>query len=115
MEDTKILNKRYAAIACGMGFILIGSLSLIPGEQNNIAVLGIGLILLALNLTRYISKIPVNGFSLVLGGTAFALGAVVLLRPVLSFPRFELPFIPILMIAIGLYLLIPSQKLMEDR
>jgi len=110
MNDIKTLNKRYEAVAWGAMFILLGGLSLIPGEQNDVFVLGIGVILLGLNLARYLSKIPMNGVTIALGIMAFVLGMVALLRPVLNLPRFELPLFPVLLIVIGLYLLIPGPK-----
>ena len=114
MKDLKTLDKRYEAIAWGAGFVWIGILSLIPGEQDSIGVLGIGLILLGLNLVRYLSEIPTNGFSTILGILASVLGLVVLLRPVLNIPRFELDFFPLLLIVIGLYFLIPAPKRAEN-
>ena len=61
------LNKRYEVIAWGLGFLWIGILGLIPGDQGGIGLLSIGLILLGLNLARAISKIPVNLFSIASG------------------------------------------------
>ena len=114
MKDRKTLDKRYEAIAWGAGFIWVGILGLIPGEQNSIGVLSIGLILLGLNLARYLSKIPTNGFTTVLGILTSGLGLVVLLRPVLNIPRFEVDFFPLLLIVIGLYILIPGPKRAEN-
>jgi hypothetical protein len=110
MDKRKILDKRFEAIALGTGFVWIGILSLIPGNQNSIGVLGIGLILLGLNLARSLSQIPTNVFTIVLGSLASVLGLAALLRPVLNFPRIELDFFPLLLIVIGLYFLIPSTK-----
>ena len=112
MNDIKTLNKRYEAVAWGAMFILLGGLSLIPGEQNDVFVLGIGVILLGLNLARYLSKIPMNGVTIALGIMAFLLGMVVLLRPVLNLPRFELPLFPVLLIAIGVAILGQAAKRM---
>jgi hypothetical protein len=114
MNDIKTLNKRYEAVAWGAMFLLLGILSLIPGDQNDVFVLGIGIILLGLNLARYLSKIPTNGFTITLGVLAFVLGGVAVLRPVLNFPRFELPLLPLLLVVIGLYLLIPGPKRVEN-
>ena len=114
MANLKALDRHYKAIAWGAGFVWIGILSLIPGNQNSIGVLGIGFILLALNLARSLSRIPINGFTTMLGILAFALGLAALLRPVLNFPRFELDFFPLLLIAIGLYILIPGPKRVQN-
>lgn len=110
MNDLEALDDHYETIAWGAGFVLVGILNLIPGNQNSIGVLGIGLILLGLNLARYISKIQTSGFSTALGILASGLGLVAVLRPVFNFPRFELDFFPLLLIVIGLYFLIPGQK-----
>jgi len=114
MKDRKTLDKRYEVIAWGAGFMWVGILGFVPGEQNGLGVLGIGLILLGLNLARYLSKIPTNGFTTVLGILTSGLGLVVLLRPVLNIPRFEVDFFPLLLIVIGLYFLIPGPKRAEN-
>ena len=114
MNDIKTLNKRYEAVAWGAMFILLGGLSLIPGEQNDVFVLGIGVILLGLNLARYLSKMPMNGVTIALGIMAFVLGMVALLRPVLNLPRFELPLFPVLLIAIGVVILGQAAKRMVN-
>ena len=114
MNDIKTLNKRYESIAWGAGFVWIGILSLIPGEQNSIGMLSIGIILLGLNLARYFSKIPPNVFTITLGIIAAALGLLALLRPLLNFPLLELDLFPLLLIAIGLYFLLPAQRRREN-
>lgn len=113
MNDIKSLNKRYETIAWGLGLIWIGILGIIPGNQNGIGLLSIGLILLGLNLLRYLKKMPVNGFSSVLGILCSALGVVVLIRQMLGYPSFELDLFAIMLIIIGLYILIPSPKQMK--
>jgi hypothetical protein len=67
-----------------------------------------------LNLARFLSKIPTNGFTTVLGILASALGLAALFRPVLNIPRFELDLFPLLLIVIGLYFLIPGPKRVEN-
>ena len=115
MNDIKTLGKRYKAVAWGAMFLLLGILGLIPGDQNGVFVLGIGIILLGLNLARYLSKIPTNGFTITLGALTFVLGSVAVLRPVLNVPRFELPFFPLLLVAVGLYVLMPGTRRAENR
>ena len=114
MANKKDLDRHYEAITWGIGFLWVGFYSLVPGNQNSIGVLGIGLILLGLNLARALSRIPVNGFSSVLGILAATLGLVALLRPVLNFPHFELDLFSLLLIATGLYILIPGPKRVEN-
>ena len=110
MKSLKSLNRRYKAITWGTGFVWIGVLSLIPGNQNSIGLLGIGLILLGLNLARSFNKIPINWFTTVLGILASILSIVMLLLPVLDLPIFELDLFSLLLIVIGLYFLIPGPK-----
>ena len=114
MDNRKILDKHYETIAWGVGFIWTGILGVIPGDQNSIGLLSIGLILLGLNLSRFLSQIPVSGFTVVLGVLACILGAALLLRSVLNFPYFEVDLFPLLLIVFGLYLLIPGQKSVES-
>ncbi len=114
MKGLKNLDKRLEAVAWGVGLTWIGILGLIPGDQNPIGLLGIGLILLGLNLARYLSRIPANIFTIVLGILVSGLGLVALLRQVFNFPHFELDFFPLLLIVIGLYILIPAPKRLEN-
>jgi hypothetical protein len=109
MNNNEQLDKRYRGIAWGVLFILIGSLSLIPGDQTSLAILGGGVILLGLNLGRSLSKIPMNGFSLALGAAAFLTGALVTFRSQLGL-HFEIELLPVIMIAVGVYWLWPERK-----
>jgi hypothetical protein len=113
MNDRKTLNRRYEAIAWGAVFVLIGVLSLIPGEQNDIAVMGIGIILLGLNLARRLNKIPVNVATIVLGIAALIAGLLAVLRPLLNFP-FRVQLFPILLLAIGVIFFIGGLKPVND-
>jgi hypothetical protein len=110
MDNWKVLDRRYETIAWGIGFIWIGILGIIPGNQNSIGLLSIGLILLGLNLARFLSRIPTNNFTTVLGILASLLGLVMLLRPVLNIPPFEVDLFPLVLIVVGLYILIPDPK-----
>jgi hypothetical protein len=109
MNNKEQLDNRYRNFAWGALFILIGSLSLMPGDQTSFAILGAGVILLALNLARSLSEIPMNGFTIALGAAAFIAGALVIFRSQLGI-HFEVQLIPIVLIAIGLYFLWPSHR-----
>jgi hypothetical protein len=109
------LDNRLQTVTWGIIIILFGGLSLIPGDQANIFVLGIGIVLLGLNLLRFIKRIPVNTFSIVLGMVALSLGGIASLRSILGWKfQVDLPLFPLLLIAFGLYLLLPSSKEKED-
>lgn len=105
MQDTRTLNKRYETVAWGAFFILLGTTSLIPGVPSGLGTLGIGVILLGLNLARYLSQIPTSGFTITLGIIALVLGAADLLRALLRL-QVDLPLFPLLLIVIGVIWLV---------
>lgn len=109
MNNNYQLDKRYRTIAWGAIFILIGILSLVPGDQTSFGLLGSGAILLALNLWRSLSKVAVNGFSLALGAAGFFTGALLIVRSELGL-HFEVELFPIILIAIGVYWLWPARR-----
>jgi len=114
MNDMKTLNQRYETLAWGALLLVLGSVNLIPGVPAGTGMLGIGVVLLGVNLARLMSKIPVNVFSLTVGVAASVLGAIVLLRPVLNIPPIELPLFPILLVLGGLYLLFHAPRRMGN-
>ena len=109
MNYNEQLDKRYRSITWGALFILIGSLSLIPGDQTSLAILGSGIILLGLNLGRSLSNLPMNGFSLAIGAAAFVAGALALIGSGLGL-HYEIELFPILLIAVGVYFLWPPRN-----
>lgn len=110
MNDVRTLNKRYTMIAWGVLFLLLGALMIAPGDQGNLFVLLGGIVLLGLNLARNLRQIPASPFSITLGFLAIALGGLGLLWPLLHLPRFEISFVPLAILVIGLYLLVPGAK-----
>jgi flagellar biosynthesis protein FliQ len=115
MDEIKTLNQRYEIVAWGALFILLGTINLIPGAPSGTGVLGIGIILLGLNLARYLSKIPANGFTITLGVIAAVLGgALYLLHALLRIQQFELPFFPVLLVVIGVIFLVRSATGMKS-
>jgi hypothetical protein len=103
MDDTRALNRRYSLVGWGALFVWIGAVSFVPGERLpfGLGLLGIGMILLGINLARcLIHKIPAHGTDTTLGAIALALGAAELFR--------SLMLIPVGLIAIGLVLLTRS-------
>ena len=114
--NTEKLDNHLQTAAWGIILMLLGGLSLLPGDQTSIFILGIGIILLGLNLLRYAKGIPTNSFSIAFGTVAFTLGGIASLRSILGWKfHLELPLFPILLIAFGLYLLIPAPKQQENR
>ncbi len=105
MQDTRSLNRRYETIAWGAFFIVLGVTSLIPGLPPGFGTLGVGVILLGLNLARYLSQIPTSSFTVVLGIIAICLGLADIARALIN-PAIELPVFPILLIVIGVIWLV---------
>jgi uncharacterized membrane protein len=68
-KDKAALNKRLENIAWGLFLIMLGGFALVPGEivPKGLWSIGVGLIMLGLNLARYLKKIKMSGFTTVLG------------------------------------------------
>jgi hypothetical protein len=107
MENLQSINQRYEAITWGGIFILVGIIGLIPGVVPGAGSMGIGVILLVLNGVRLISKIPINRFTLIFGLVAVILGAAVLVGSLQGY-QLDGPLFPALLIAIGIYWIIPD-------
>ncbi len=103
MGDVRESNRRYELFAWGALFILFGIINLVPGVPAGTGWLGIAIILMGLNLVRYLSKIPISIVSSTLGVIAFFLGASRLLHL-----RGPLPFFETILIVIGVVLLVCS-------
>lgn len=107
------LNKRLENIAWGAILVVIGTIGLVPQHvPHGTWLIAAGLILLSLNVVRYLNKIAMRGLSLVLGiigllaglGEAFGvdlplfaislivIGGCILLKPVLERDPEPAPF-----------------------
>ena len=95
------LNKRLESIALGLFLIMIGGIAFISKEQVNEGVwsIGVGLILLGLNVARYFNNIRMSGFTTVLGIIAIITGIGELVGV-------DLPGLAILLILLGAYLVL---------
>jgi hypothetical protein len=105
MDDVRILNRKYETIAWGAFFIWLGVTNLFQWLPSGTGAVGIGLILLGMNLVRYLSKLPTSGVTLFLGALALVLGLLDLTRALLRL-EIALPFFPLLVIAIGIVWLV---------
>jgi hypothetical protein len=104
MEDTRKFNPDFGAIAWGTLFILWGITEMFPSLPDGTGALGIGIILIGLNLVRSWKGQPASRFTTTFGILALLLGALELARPFLHL-SFELPIFAILLLALGLILL----------
>lgn len=80
MSNVATLNKRYELVAWGILLIWIGAVFIIPGVPHGAGWIGAGIVLLGLNLARYLHKIPTIRFSIIAGEIALVIGIARLLR-----------------------------------
>jgi hypothetical protein len=95
------IAKRIDAIGWALFFIMIGGIGLIPEEKvpAGIWLIGVGIIMLGNNLFRYLNKIKLVGFTLVLGIIALGLGLV-------EYYGIEIPVFPIILIIVGVSIIL---------
>ena len=91
-----LLDKRIAALFWALMFILAGAIWLFPDERipNGTWLIGIGAILLSLNVVRLVKGIPVHVLPSVLGVLALGAGLA-------AYVGLELPLVALTLIAIG--------------
>lgn len=70
------LNKRLESVAWGLFLIMLGGFALVPDNTipKGVWSIGIGVIMLGLNVARYFNKIKMSGFTTVLGIISLAGG-----------------------------------------
>ena len=75
------LNKRLESIGWGLFLIMLGGFALVPSATlpKGLWSIGIGVIMLGLNVTRYFYKIKMSGFTTVLGIIAIISGVLELM------------------------------------
>ena len=95
------LNKRLETIGWGLFLILLAGSALFSGEwfPEGLWSLGVGVIMLGLNVARYFYKIKMSGFTTVLGIIAICTGVAELLGA-------DLPTLAILLFILGVYLIV---------
>jgi hypothetical protein len=104
MDNLQTLNRRLEAVAWGTFFVWWGATELFPSLPAGIGVIGIGVIMLGLNASRSLNRIPTSGFTTTVGILALVLGALELSRLLLHIP-FDLPVFGILLIVLGMIFL----------
>ena len=107
MNSTQTLNRNFEAIAWGALFIWWGITELVPSLPGSAGAIGIGLILIGVNVARRLNGIPASRFSTTLGILALVWGGLELVGVLLSLP-FELPVFAILLIVLGAIILAPA-------
>jgi hypothetical protein len=109
MENTRTSNINFETIAWGAFFILWGFTALFTSLPDGIGAIGIGLIMIGLNIARSLTGRPTSGFTTTFGLLFLLLGGLELARPLLHL-SFELPIFAILMLALGLIILMRAMK-----
>jgi hypothetical protein len=104
MENTRKSNLDFGTLAWGAIFILWGLTGLFKTLPEGTSAVGLGVILVGLNLLRYWKGQPTSGFTTTLGILALLAGALQLVSPYLRL-SFELPVFAILLLALGAILL----------
>ena len=104
MENASKINSNYEAIAWGGLFILWGITEMFKSLPDGTGAVGIGVILISVNVARWLKKVPINVFSTTLGFLALLLGGLQLARPLLHL-SFELPIFAVLLLALGVIIL----------
>lgn len=100
-SEKMALNKRLESIGWGFFLVMLGGSFLVPHDiaPNGLWTIGVGLIMLGLNVARYYFGIRMSGFTTVLGILAIATGIAELLG-------FDLLGGALLLIILGIYVLL---------
>ena len=107
MNNTQTMSRNYDAIAWGALLIWWGITALVPSLPNGTGAIGIGLILIGVNIARSVNGVPISRFSTAVGILALVWGGLDLLGVLLSLP-FEIPVFAILLIVLGVMVLAPG-------
>lgn len=99
--DKAALNKRLETFAWGLFLVMLGGFILVPGDQfpKGWWSIGVGVIMLGLNLSRYFMHIRMSGF------TTF-LGIVAIISGVLELAGWDMLEGALFLIILGAYLLL---------
>jgi hypothetical protein len=116
MDTTRRWNYDLETIAWGVFFIWWGitdaDVGLFRSLPPGTGWIGVGLILIGLNVVRALNGTPTNGFSITLGILALVLGGLKLASSLLTLP-FDIPIYAILLVVLGVILL--TRELLRAR
>lgn len=109
MENTHTLKRDLELVGWGVFFLWWGVMEFAE-PVHGLGYLGLGVILLGLNVARWRGGVGISYFSFPLGLVLLALGVVVLGRTLTGLPRLELDVFPILLITVGLMFLVREMQ-----
>ncbi len=104
MNAVRTRNHDFEAIAWAALFIWWGITELVQALPEGTGLVGIGLILIVLNIARWLNGMTISAFSSTIGVLALVWGGMELAGALLSLP-FEMPVFAILLITLGAILL----------
>jgi hypothetical protein len=113
IDNRASLNRVLERAAWGIFFIWLGITALFQLPNGSTAI-GIGLILLGLNLARYLKSLPTSGFTIALGVIALVMGIVDLSKALFNI-RPDIPLFPVLLILLGVVFLVREVLRMAKR
>jgi len=93
------LDRQLEGIGWALFLIMIGGIGFIQSVPQGTWLIGTGLIMLGLNIARYVKGIRVSNFTIVIGILALLLG-------IGGITGLDVPFFPVLLILIGADILI---------
>jgi hypothetical protein len=95
-EERQALNKRLESVGWAMFLIMIGGLALIPDESvpEGMWLIGTGLIMIGLNLARFLNGIKISKLTIILGFLALGTGLG-------DYLGLDIPVFAIMLILIG--------------
>jgi hypothetical protein len=102
--NTQTINRYFETIAWGALLVWWGVQELVKGLPNGLGAVGIGLILLGLNVARMLNHIPTSGFTTFLGLLALIWGGLELTRVTFGL-TFDISVFPVLLIVFGIHTL----------
>ena len=109
MDDTRSMNKRLEGAAWGSLLLWIGTTYLVRGLPAGTGALGIGAILIALNVARWFLGVPPKRLTTAVGALTLAFGAALLgARFLFGVPHVRVPLLPTLFLAGGILCLVGS-------
>jgi len=109
MENTRKYTFDLDAIAWGVFFLFWAFTALFQSLPDGIGAIGIGLIMIGLNVARSLTGHPTSTFTIIFGLLALLLGGLELSRQLLHL-SFELPTFAILLFALGLITIMRALK-----
>jgi hypothetical protein len=104
MEPIETKNQRFVTLGWGLLFVWLGAWwgflenGLLPAGAG---ALGLGLILVGLNVVRWLKGVPINSLSSAFGALFLILGGMKLANITLDCPCLQMPVCALFMIILG--------------